>query len=1075
MTFSNQRLKEAAKKLATAQANKFGAKATAVNAGAVGSAFVSIDGGLAPASLPDGTTGEIAVVNSGRLANAKYSTQAGGTTIVTTRSTSGSTGTGTGVTDHGALTGLGDDDHTQYLLANGARTLTGTLSVTGNISVTGNVDGVDISAHATNANAHHNQSHVLATTSALGSDHTVSGLTSGYVLKATGATTAAFGQLLHSQLGSIGANDHHNQQHSITGSDHTVTGSTLDVVGLTGTNTLGVLTPSNNPGAAAKILASDSGGGLTLQSLTVASDTDATTILGRAKLFSVATDSMMLAHFDHATATNYAFRQTSNGLTLINAPSGQTIYHRINNADIMTMTAGGLTISGGNLSITGAGDLTVGSNIFFVDNSGSNVGINCAPDAQFDLDVLGNFRAQGFIVGKHAIQISDAVAIYHWDGVSTNTTGETRSHLGQVPTNILNTPEFLPGKFGKALSVGSAATALITNNSFETDTSGWSTSSATIARTNIFQAHGGYSALFTPTAAGGFIWTTANANTVNGTVYTGVVWLRCNTGTITIRLGLQNNGGTTTYGASTVTVTTTWQMFSVTATATAADQARFFIQNQNNTTPVYVDAVQLFASSTPLPFISATRSGEAHAIYNSQNVNPNQGTLMCWVKPYTPTTQGYVFNCLGGTNSDRIQLLINSAGKWRFIVGVNGDVVGTTVSSAGNWYHVAVTWNNGTANLFVNGALEATGAYTAFTTIPATYRWGNNVTAINAEMDDCVIRSIESSAAEIRAIYESNAPVFAETSTFNFRAGSGLVWADAEGLWMYDSSGTAIMGVSAVNSKSWGGRTINTGDFSLGQYGASNGGWFLFDQIDTSSKPSLTMGYGTTEALRFDSSGNKITGALTVTGSLSAGGATIDANGVGIGVDNSFFWSTAVGFQNVSVTTGKSYRFTGATGNNFLGITGDYSSNTSTLAMVNENEAASGASKSSRIILDARAITDGVSGSIGTSTIDLAASQWAPNQGGIVNVAKISMSVSDASNISITLDSKSATIKGGLPYAVLAKQSSTPTVYGYDNDQALMYFKGTKLIVTYNDGTVRYKYLDLAGTGTTWTHTTTAP
>lgn len=34
---------------------------------------------------------------------------------------------GGGVTDHGALTGLTDDDHTQYLLTDGTRTVTGTL------------------------------------------------------------------------------------------------------------------------------------------------------------------------------------------------------------------------------------------------------------------------------------------------------------------------------------------------------------------------------------------------------------------------------------------------------------------------------------------------------------------------------------------------------------------------------------------------------------------------------------------------------------------------------------------------------------------------------------------------------------------------------------------------------------------------------------------------------------------------------------------------------------------------------------------------------------------------------------
>ncbi len=38
------------------------------------------------------------------------------------------------------------------------------------------------------------------------------------------------------------------------------------------------------------------------------------------------------------------------------------------------------------------------------------------------------------------------------------------------------------------------------------------------------------------------------------------------------------------------------------------------------------------------------------------------------------------------------------------------------------------------------------------------------------------------------------------------------------------------------------------------------------------------------------------------------------------------------------------------------------------------------------------------------------------------------------------------------------------------------YFKGGKFIIQYNDGgTVRYKYLDLTGTGTTWVYTTIAP
>lgn len=54
-----------------------------------------------------------------------------------------------GVTDHGGLTGLSDDDHPQYLLADGSRTITGNLNLgDNNITNVGLVDGVDVSTHA---------------------------------------------------------------------------------------------------------------------------------------------------------------------------------------------------------------------------------------------------------------------------------------------------------------------------------------------------------------------------------------------------------------------------------------------------------------------------------------------------------------------------------------------------------------------------------------------------------------------------------------------------------------------------------------------------------------------------------------------------------------------------------------------------------------------------------------------------------------------------------------------------------------------------------------------------------------
>lgn len=68
----------------------------------------------------------------------------------------GGGGGGGGIADHGMLAGLGDDDHPQYTLADGTRAFTGALDIGGfAIANVGNVDGVDISAHAANAAAHH--------------------------------------------------------------------------------------------------------------------------------------------------------------------------------------------------------------------------------------------------------------------------------------------------------------------------------------------------------------------------------------------------------------------------------------------------------------------------------------------------------------------------------------------------------------------------------------------------------------------------------------------------------------------------------------------------------------------------------------------------------------------------------------------------------------------------------------------------------------------------------------------------------------------------------------------------------
>ena len=53
------------------------------------------------------------------------------------------TSTAAAVVDHGNLTGLGDDDHTQYLLVDGSRAAD-TLTVTGQLTASGGIDGLTL-------------------------------------------------------------------------------------------------------------------------------------------------------------------------------------------------------------------------------------------------------------------------------------------------------------------------------------------------------------------------------------------------------------------------------------------------------------------------------------------------------------------------------------------------------------------------------------------------------------------------------------------------------------------------------------------------------------------------------------------------------------------------------------------------------------------------------------------------------------------------------------------------------------------------------------------------------------------
>ncbi len=81
---------------------------------------------------------------------------------------------------------------------------------------------------------------------------------------------------------------------------------------------------------------------------------------------------------------------------------------------------------------------------------------------------------------------------------------------------------------------------------------------------------------------------------------------------------------------------------------------------------------------------------------------------------------------------------------------------------------------------------------------------------------------------------------------------------------------------------------------------------------------------------------------------------------------------------------------------------------------------------------------------------------------------------SDGASVTLSKDNSKSEID--LLCADRVRISPVINLLGASLELCDVYIKGSNFIIKYNDGgTTRYKYLDLSGTGTSWTHSTTEP
>lgn len=770
------------------------------------------------------------------------------------------------------------------------------------------------------ANDHHNQSHVLATNTALGPDHTISGATAGHVLRASSATAAAFAAIQDADLPAtiVRTSRTLTAGAGLTGGGNLSADRTFDVgagtlitvaadtVGLSvGSAQYQMITTGASPFTpaytamstlaggglthSAGVLAVGQGAGLTVNADDVALTTPGTLTAsttnsstgnhthgittGAATTLSVSTAngaglSASLARADHlhtitsssnpGAAASLLATDASGKLNLAvlgvgGLPAGSDKFNVVGHATLDSADFSGAVEIADDLAVSYGGYYPLYVNVNTVTPSASNVGIMTnTPDPQFALDVAGPARAEMF-VGPHALQLADAEMIVHFDGprpYATDYSGFSTGHMGQAGTESGGVI-YRPGKFGKAVQIAEATTNLISNPSFENDvTTGWSFDGKTGGtRTQSSDAYyGSYSCKITSHTgpAGSYLAMWPSVSLVAYTTYVFSLWCK----NVNLSLSpffsiIDVGGGSVTLASGSFSPTNEWSRVQIQFTTGASvSDVRCYIRIGVNGGSFLIDGVQLEAKAYVTPYCDGSLgtghswSGTAHAStssrtaarlgYSTSALRSSAGTIGMWAKCGSSSTT-YARILAHYNSGNRIYIIRrNSDGVWFAGVGDTTLLI-TGIAVDSGWHHFALSWNGSAATFYIDGVSMGTSAYTnlsAFDTyIYLTgYPLGD---ADNHLIDDFVVLSRVASADEIRAIYESNAPVFAESSVFSFRAPTrSPVWVDEEGLWARAYSGNEALGIYAGEAtKSWGGKTLYDSHLLIGNSTAGYVHW----------------------------------------------------------------------------------------------------------------------------------------------------------------------------------------------------------------------------------------------------------
>ncbi|HSX19447.1 MAG TPA: fibronectin type III domain-containing protein [Candidatus Saccharimonadales bacterium] len=307
--------------------------------------------------------------------------------------------------------------------------------------------------------------------------------------------------------------------------------------------------------------------------------------------------------------------------------------------------------------------------------------------------------------------------------------------------------------------IWAAATNLVANGGFETNTTGWiprTGTSTTIARNTTEHKFGAASVAVTTPGSADYE-SVANGTSSSGyytvsssTAYTVSAWTKAAVGENTYVVWDElNSSGTyiTSQFSSAVVGNGGWQRVTLTAT-TNGSTARLLIYVGHNTTHVastfYVDGVQVETGSVATPYIetngatasrsagrvqpvsnifSATQGWAAFRIRSGWGTAPSNATLFSWAD----------------SGNERIEL-VYVTNQWVAIkrtLGAGSNAASAIITPAvGDFETVIISWTSSTVKVSVNGAAFVSASNSSIPTLTATLAdIGQSTQAANRLLD----------------------------------------------------------------------------------------------------------------------------------------------------------------------------------------------------------------------------------------------------------------------------------------------------------------------------------------------------